>query len=104
MIDFNDWLPIYARQAASQGWCLSETGDLGHAPVEIQRWDNAEEVSKDWQLVIPQLSSDSEAVAVLRQAWEREEFHAILAYHILANCSPMEFQHWDMGSWRKNKG
>lgn len=102
MIDFDDWLPIYAAQAATQGWCLSETGDCGHAPIEVQRWDNAQEVSKDWQLPIPQLASDDEAVYVFQQAWIKNEFHAVLAYHILANCSPMEFAHWDMASWRKN--
>ena len=97
MWDLDDWLSCYRIMAAEQGWCLSETHHAGcHAPIEVQRWDNA-----DLEVVVPKLEGDDEAVQAFYQSWQRGEPHALIAYHILAKNSPMEFQYWRMDKWRK---
>ena len=101
MHDIHDWNGTYRLQAAIQGWCISEVGEYnGHSPFEIQRIDDAEGVSLDWGVTIPQLSGDDEAVAAMRRAYEAGEDHAILAHHIIRNTSVGEFRHWNMDQWR----
>lgn len=102
MWDLDDWLPCYKIMAAEQGWCLSATGHAGcHAPIEVQKWDDPDGVGRDLGVVIPYFGSDEQAVEAFYQSWRRGEQHAILAYHILAKSSPMEFGHWRMDKWRK---
>lgn len=102
MWDLDDWLPCYQIMAADQGWCLSETHHAGcHAPIEVQRWDDADGVTVDLGVVVPHLEGDDRAVQAFYQSWQRGEPHALIAYDILAKNSPMEFQHWRMHTWRK---
>lgn len=102
-VDMDDWLMQHANAAAAQGWCLSEVG-LKRTPhyVEIQRIDDAETTSMNWGIQIPQLEDDAQAVNIMQAAWQRGEHHAVLAYDILKNESPSEFEFWGMVNWHRN--
>lgn len=100
MIDFDDWLEIHARQAASEGWCLCQTGNLGYAPLEIRAVVRS--ANHCGQAHIPSVDlDDAVAVNAFREAWQRGDSHADLAYVMLASHSPMEFTHWNMISWKR---
>jgi hypothetical protein len=96
------WTREHTLAAVRQGWCISEVlcGD-NHAPWEVQRLDDAESASEDYGVKVPQLASDDEAVQVLREAWQRGEPHAVLAYQLLRENSPQEFAYWRMEVWQK---
>ena len=102
-MNMDDWSMQHANAAAQQGWCLSEVSVMTtpHC-VEIQRIDDAETTSVNWNITIPQLVDDDQAVHVMHAAWQRGELHAELAYQILKSCSPSEFHFWGMQNWRRN--
>lgn len=96
------WTKEHTLAAARQGWCLSEVRCNGHAPWELQRWDDAESVSRDYGIPVPQLDGDENAVRVLKAAWDRNEPHAVLAHELLRVESPEEFELWGMEFWQKS--
>lgn len=98
-VTMESWRREHTLVAASQGWCISEVRSDDHAPWEIQRLDDAESASEDYGVQVPQLASDDEAVQVLREAWQRGEPHAVLAYQLLRENSPQEFAYWQMEAW-----
>ncbi len=97
----DEWTRDHTLAAGRQGWCISRVDHEGHAPWEIQRLDDAELVSEDWGIPIPQLDDDYDAAMAMRAAFDRGEPHAVLAYQLIKEFSPMEFTHWDMESWQK---
>lgn len=79
---------------------ISKThGDGGHAPYEIQRVDNAAEMSSQMGFDIPRLDTDHEAVLAMRAAYGRGEYHAYLAREIIRRHSIQEFVNWQMARW-----
>ena len=98
-MSMESWRREHTLAAARQGWCISQCMSNQHAPWEVQRLDDAESASEDYGVQVPQLASDDEAVQVLREAWQRGEPHAVLAYQLLRENSPQEFAYWRMEEW-----
>jgi hypothetical protein len=101
-LNIDDWYKHHILAAGAQGWCLSEVAlpNTAHY-LEIQRLDDAEGVSRDWGVTVPQLADDAAAVDAMREAWASYQEHALLAYHLLKHHSPSEFLYWGMGEWRR---
>jgi len=97
MVDHDDWISIYRNAAARQGWCISETDDTVDQ-LQIQRLTDAGNTGAAWNVEIPQLESDDDAVLAMKAAFFRSEDHAILAWNIIRNTCHQEFSHWDMQS------
>jgi hypothetical protein len=85
--------------AASQGWDLFEVrrGD-GHL-YEIQRYDDPADAEQVLGVSIPRLDGDDIAVYKMKMAFWRREPHALHAWRVIKEHSPVEFNHWDMESW-----
>ena len=89
------------RRLARDG-ALETDSSNDHAPLEIQRLDDAESFSKELGVFVPQLNGDGDAVVRFREAFRNDEPHAVLAYQLLRENSPKEFDHWRMKDWLSN--
>jgi hypothetical protein len=98
-----DWHMCHVQAAAAQGWCLSEVAPM-HTPhqIEIQFIQDAPEVGIMWDVQVPQLEDDSQAVQALQDAWMLGELHAQVAFDILKHESPSEFAFWSMHTWSRD--
>ena len=70
--------------------------------IEIQFIQDAPEVGIMWDVQVPQLEDDGQAVQALHAAWTLGEPHAHVAYDILKHESPSEFEFWNMQEWRRD--
>lgn len=92
--DIDEWNMIYHRDAANQGWCISETaGHSWHAPFEVH-------LSGDDPDSLDQAGGDEMAIEILRRSFNNKDPHAIAAYELLKKASPGEFSYWKMGKWK----
>ena len=85
MFDIDEWTEKYHQTAIDQNWYIIDTGYPGNGSLEIRGF----------------LISDRDAVAAMQLAFDRNEDHALQAYALLKNASPMEFGHWRMWTWNR---
>ena len=93
----------HVQAAAAQGWCLSEVAPMNTPhQIEIQFIQDAPEVGNMWDVQVPQLQDDAQAVHMMHEAWLSRELHAQVAYEILKHESPSEFAFWRMHEWQRH--
>jgi hypothetical protein len=101
-LDIEDWTPQHQRLAAKQGWQLIETGQYGSGSIEVRCIDS------DIDLIrladrSEKILHDEDAVSEFKQAFLRNEDHAVTAWKILQVNSPLEFNLWAMSSWKSQR-
>ena len=102
MLNYDDWTYTHQRLASLQGWQLVDTDSLGAASVEIRCIDSHAK-SNAWAERSNHAMNDEVAVKAMKEAFLRDEDHAVLAYHIIKNTSVPEFNMWGMASWNHQR-
>lgn len=99
-MDMDDFHLMYVAKALSQGWLLSEIDVAGNGTIQVQKVDDPVQVGAEWNMHVPELVDDADAVNQLKAAYVRGEDHARVAYKILQLHSRSEFEHWGMQEWQ----
>lgn len=99
-MDMDDFHTMHVVKALAQGWLLSELDVAGHGTIQVQKVDDPVQVGTEWNIRVPDLVDDADAVQQFKAAYVRGEDHARAAYRILQLNSPSEFAHWRMQEWK----